>query len=100
MYLLLQVNPPPPQNAASIVDNPNYREQEALINKSIHLFGSDVNQLSFFDFEKEKVEIKNDTWKGRIWKFATILFYLHKNDGAKCMCLQIGPFNANNQSKE
>jgi hypothetical protein len=71
---------------------PNYREQEALVNKCVNFFGADGNQLGFFDFEKENEEINKDSWKGRLWKFASVSFYLHKNSGSDRICLQIGPF--------
>ena len=60
-----------------------YKEFEAVVNKAVNLFGSDLNFREMFDHNKEKRQIHLNTWDGRHWRLGKIDILLEINEGTK-----------------
>ena len=60
-----------------------YKEFEAVVNKAVNIFGSDLNFREKFDYEKEKKDIHDNTWQGRHWRLGNIDVALEINEGTK-----------------
>lgn len=60
-----------------------YKEFQAVTNKAVNLFGSDINFKGEYDYEKENKEIHNKIWKGRHWRLGELDFVLEINEGTK-----------------
>jgi hypothetical protein len=71
---------------------PNFREKGAIVDRCMKVFGPDIYQKSYFDFEKELEEMRNDPWEGRYWKIGSLLVSLVKHHALKDLCLIFSPF--------
>lgn len=73
---------------------PNYRETGMIINRCVDIFGPDLLQRGYFDFEKEVTEIEEDKWGGRAWRINEVLLILEKHYALKEICMLITPVEA------
>lgn len=68
-----------------------YREIEAIVNKSLEIFGTDSDYMGTYNWDKENDEIHSNKWNGRRWFFESHEILLEFNKGTSKLALSISP---------
>lgn len=76
---------------AHYLSHANNLERGLIVNRAMHLFGSDLEGKGYFDFDYELAEIDKGTWNGRTWCINPFIIFLQVHPVFKEFSLMITP---------